>query len=128
MLWVANLRQLKRPDRFLRAWPRRCRASAFTWSVVPFPGEESLLPPDRSHARMVPNLTFHGKVPYLEIGHLFDRARLLANTSEIEGFPNTFLQAWVRGIPVVTMFDPDRLLRVRPWFVARNCCRHGPRY
>jgi glycosyltransferase involved in cell wall biosynthesis len=38
---------------------------------------------------------------------------LFLNTSEIEGFPNTFLQAWVRSVPVVAFFDPDSLIRNR---------------
>lgn len=106
VLWVANLRQLKRPDRFVdlaKAMP------AYRFHMVggPVPGEEGFYHQIEAIARAVPNLTFHGKVPYLEIGRLFDRARLLANTSEIEGFPNTFLQAWARGIPIATMFDPD---------------------
>jgi len=50
-------------------------------------------------------------VPYLDIGVLFDRAKVLVNTSDLEGFPNTFLQAWARGVPVVTMFDPDGVVR-----------------
>ena len=109
VLWVANLRQLKRPDRFLdlaKAMPE------YRFHMVggPVPGEEDFYRQIETNASGLPNLTFHGKVSYLEIGRLFDRTRLLANTSEIEGFPNTFLQAWVRGVPVVTMFDPDGLV------------------
>ena len=52
-----------------------------------------------------------GPVRYRDSGALFDRARIFLNTSSIEGFPNTFLQAWIRGVPVVTFFDPDALVK-----------------
>lgn len=52
-------------------------------------------------------------MPYNEVGTLFSRAKLFLNTSQIEGFPNTFLQAWVRGVPVVAFFDPDSLIKQR---------------
>jgi len=59
-------------------------------------------------AREVPNLTLHGSLGQDETLGLFDRARLLVNTSDIEGLPNTFYQAWVRAIPVVSFLDPDQ--------------------
>jgi glycosyltransferase involved in cell wall biosynthesis len=62
-------------------------------------------------ARTLPNVTVHGPVPYQQVGSLFDRARLLVNTSTMEGFPNTYLQAWMRGIPVATTFDPDGVVQ-----------------
>jgi glycosyltransferase involved in cell wall biosynthesis len=52
-----------------------------------------------------------GAVRYTDSGAWFDRARIFLNTSSIEGFPNTFLQAWIRAVPVVSFFDPDGMIR-----------------
>lgn len=110
VLWVANLHQVKRPDRLLHlAW--QMPNVNFHMAGAMVPGGEALYRQIEAEAKTLRNVTFHGQVPYRDIGKLFDRARVFANTSELEGFPNTFLQSWIRGIPVVTMFDPDGLVK-----------------
>ncbi|MED5619589.1 glycosyltransferase family 4 protein [Ideonella sp. BN130291] len=109
VLWVANLRRVKRPDRLLTV-ARALPAYRFHMAGGEYPGELALYERIREEAARIPNLTFHGGVPYRDISHLFDRARLFANTSELEGFPNTFVQSWVRGIPIVATFDPDQVI------------------
>lgn len=54
-----------------------------------------------------PNVTLHGFVPYAELPPFYERAALLLCTSDWEGYPNTFMEAWSRGVPVVTTVDPD---------------------
>jgi glycosyltransferase involved in cell wall biosynthesis len=49
-------------------------------------------------------------VPYHDVNEFYEQARVYVNTSEIEGFPNSYLQAWVRGTPVIAYFDPDGLI------------------
>ena len=110
VLWVANIRHIKRPDRLV-AIARAMPGTRFHMAGAMVPGEEELYKRIEAEARELPNLIFHGVVPYIDIGRLFDRARVFANTSDLEGFPNTFLQAWVRGVPVVTTFDPDGLVK-----------------
>jgi glycosyltransferase involved in cell wall biosynthesis len=110
VLWVANIRRVKRPDMLVEL-ARAMPSVNFHMAGALVPGDEELYGRIETAARELPNLTFHGGVPYLDIGRLFDRAKVFVNTSDLEGFPNTYLQAWVRGLPVVTTFDPDGLVR-----------------
>ena len=63
-------------------------------------------------ARRLPQLEFLCEVPVDEVNQILLRARALVTTSESEGFPNTHIQAWMRGVPVVsTGIDPDNLIK-----------------
>jgi glycosyltransferase involved in cell wall biosynthesis len=109
VLWVGNLRSLKRPDRVLEL-ARRLPDARVHIVGGPYPGFESLFESVQREAAALPNVHFHGHVPYAEVRALYERARVLVGTSEIEGFPNTYLQAWAHGAPVVAFLDPDRLI------------------
>lgn len=110
VLWVANIRRVKRPDRVL-ALAGQLPEVSLHMVGGPLPQEEALYERIRRDARRQPNLTFHGRMPYWDANSMYGRARLFVNTSEVEGFPNAFLQAWIRGVPVVSYVDPDDLIR-----------------
>ena len=57
-----------------------------------------------------PNVTLRGRVARDEMGDVYRGATALLCTSSYEGFPNTFLEAWGHGVPVVSTVDPDGLL------------------
>jgi glycosyltransferase involved in cell wall biosynthesis len=109
VLWVSNIRREKRPDRILQladALP----TVKFHMVGGPLRGGESMFREVEDAARARPNVSFHGRLPYRETNKLYGRSRLLVNTSDVEGFPNSYLQAWIRGVPVVTLIDPDRVI------------------
>lgn len=108
-LWVGNIRSLKRPELLLQL-ARNLPDIAFHMIGGPMPGAEDLFAAVRAAAQTVPNVQFHGPVPYHAIAEFFGRARVLVGTSAIEGFPNTYLQAWAHGTPVVAFLDPQQLL------------------
>ena len=105
ILWVATLREWKRPELFVeiaKAFPRE------EFVMIGGPGKNRQFYADiKRAADDIPNLVFKGFLPFEETKRYFDSAKLFVNTSIYEGFPNTFLQSWCRGIPVITFFDPD---------------------
>ncbi len=109
VLWVGNIRRLKRPDRILEL---AAQLPQFSFHMVggALPGEEALYEEVREAAANIPNLCFHGRLSYWDANEMYGRARLLVNTSDVEGFPNSYLQAWIRGVPVVTLIDPDSVI------------------
>ena len=59
------------------------------------------------------NVDYVGKVKRSEMPDYYQQASILCCTSLYEGFPNTYLEAWSYGIPVVTTIDPDNLIMSR---------------
>ena len=109
VLWIGNLRPLKRPQLLLEVAARLPQIN-FHLIGGPLPGTEAFFEQVRRRAASLPNVTFHGFVAQHRIGDYVERARVLVSTSEIEGFPNTYLQAWSRGTPVVAFIDPQQLI------------------
>lgn len=109
VLWVANIRHWKHPERLLEL-ARQLPQLAFHMAGGPCSEAAALYESIRARAAALPNVHFHGHVPYAEIGRLFERARLFVGTSAAEGFPNTYLQAWAHGTPVVAFVDPESII------------------
>lgn len=108
VLWVNNIRQFKRADLALDLAEHMPEVS---FHLVGGPNEPALYEQIKRRATTLSNLHFHGPVPYRQVGDFYDRCRVFINTSDVEGFPNSFLQAWVRGTPVVSLFDPDHVIQ-----------------
>ena len=120
VLWVSNIRNLKRPDLFLEL------ASKIEGRVIHMvggadSGNPHLYEKITQQSSCLKNFVFHGHVPYKDVGEIYDSSKVFVNTSEIEGFPNSFLQSWRRGIPVVSFFDPSGLIhREKLGYIVRS--------
>ncbi len=57
------------------------------------------------------NLTFLDYVPYPDMKTYYKKSMVLINTSDFEGFPNTFIEAAMHHTPVISLnSDPNRML------------------
>lgn len=112
ILWVGRFTSLKRPLIFVEM-ARRMPALRFTMIGPPASGEAALFEQVAAAAASVSNLRLLGFQPPADVERHFDRCRTLVSTSSTEGFPNVFLQAMRRGIPIVSFVDPDGMIAGR---------------
>jgi glycosyltransferase involved in cell wall biosynthesis len=108
VVWVGTVHEAKRPELLLeiaRRLPHRRFVMVGGAGHDDDSGRESYYDLIRRAAAELPNLELTGFLPLAQAEPWFDRARVLLNTSPSEGVPNTFLQAWARGVPSVAWVD-----------------------
>ena len=107
-LWVDRLVEYKLPDSYVElaeALPEaRFRMVASVMSETP-PGMAERI---EAAAERLPNLELLPPRPRSELLEEMQGAVALVKTSRVEGMPNGFLEAWARGVPVLSLnVDPD---------------------
>jgi glycosyltransferase involved in cell wall biosynthesis len=110
--WVATLRQHKRPDVLIDIANRLPNIQFIVCG-----GPSDYLTPPSYGKRMIESMTqlsnieYRGRIEPEEAMTVIANAALLLCTSDEEGFPNTFTQAWSSGTPIVTLkIDPDNII------------------
>jgi glycosyltransferase involved in cell wall biosynthesis len=113
--WVGMLRQPKRPDLLVEI-ARKAQNLHF----VVCGGPSDHRSPNGYGSRIVAelkslsNVDYRGQIASHEARKIIANSSILLCTSEREGFPNTFLEAWASGTAVVSMtVDPDFLIQQR---------------
>lgn len=110
-LWVSRCIALKRPHLFLDLAEAMPTAR---FEMIAPAEDRALFQSISERAEKLRNVKFHEHVPYAKVQQYFDRAEVFVNTSEFEGFPNTFIQAGQGGATILSLLvDPDELLSVR---------------
>ncbi len=118
ILWVGRCIRSKRPLLFIEL-ARRFHGYQFVMVMPKNKAGDPAGSADRdllerevySSAAQLENLKIIDYVPYNEIQGYFDNARLYVTTSDLEGFPNTFIQACAGGTPILSFrIDPDGML------------------
>src|SRR6185503_6247917 len=104
VLWVGTIHDQKRPEILLEL-ARRLPQRRFVMIGGPRVGDQKYFDAVRREAEAIPNVEFTGFLPLAEVEPWFDRARVLVSTSVYEGMPNVFLQAWARGVPIISTVD-----------------------
>lgn len=118
VLWVGSTDKVKHPEIFLKM--------ARTLPEIQF----KMIVSERSQARanelrslceLIPNLKYLGSVAYQDMDEHYSKASLFVSTSELEGVPNTFLQSWANGTPVVSLsIDPDGIIEKKRLGICAN--------
>jgi glycosyltransferase involved in cell wall biosynthesis len=106
VVWIGAMWRVKRPELFLEI-ARRMPDRKF----VMVGGGGELESSVRAEAERLSNVSMVGRLPRSEIDGVLRDASVLVNTSSVEGFPNTYLEAWNNGVPVVTLNDVDGIVR-----------------
>ena len=110
IVWLANWKPVKQPEIFIRLVQELGDSSNIHFIM---PGRNEQYPKLKSEA-IANKIEITGEITTSKVDTLLSKSHILINTSRTEGFSNTFIQAWMHKVPVISLqVDPDNVLTKR---------------
>lgn len=111
ILWIGRIRPFKHPHRFLEI-AKHLSHTPYKFVLIGELKNNAFSDSVQEAASKLPNVELLGHQPPETVHELLLSSRLLINSSDFEGFSNTFIEAWLRGTPVVSVkVDPDNMIQ-----------------
>ena len=114
IVWVANFKPWKQPEYFIRLARDLSNLGEKVECIMigaPAPWAPDWQRSLENEIAEIDHLVYLGSRPFEEVNSILAKAYVFVNTSLYEGFPNTFIQAWMRKVPVVSLcVNPDGVL------------------
>lgn len=112
VFWIAHAGRRKRPELFVELAGKLANETAVFIMAGTLPHED-LRQEIFSAMKGLTNIEYIGPLNWQQANSMFAKASVFINTTlpDREGFPNTYLQAWMHETPVVTLdCDPDDII------------------
>jgi len=112
VVWVANLKPWKRPELFVSLAKdlRDLQNVKFVMVGADLSKDKANEIALRQSMAGCDNIEYLGGLGQEEVNQLLDRSDIFVNTSVEEGFANTFIQSWMRKVPVISLsVNPDNI-------------------
>lgn len=111
IVWVANFKRWKQPEIFIKLSEDLIKKGINNIECImigaPSPAKkwQKQLKDSINRTR---TLTYLGPKPIESVNKILAESHIFVNTSKAEGFANTFIQAWMRNVPVISLHcNPD---------------------
>ena len=126
IIWVGNLKKMKRPELFLELVNKLSNVDIF-FDMVGKPSEiyQKAI---ESTSKKISNFCYYGQLKNEAVLKMIRNSTIIVSTSSLtiredssEGFPNVFIESWKYGVPIISFFDPDGLIaRYKLGFVCKD--------
>jgi len=110
--WIANIKPAKKVDHFLKLASKFSDQENVQFKIAGDCQYPELCSAIKNACRQQQNIHYYGKLDINDINSLLNDSDIFVSTSDSEGFPNTFIHAWLHAVPVLSLnFDPDDIIR-----------------
>ena len=110
IVWIANFREFKRPELYIEL-AKRLSDKSYRFLMIGEIFSIEIKNKFDQFSNEMKNFEYLGPISVKEVENLLWKCKLLVNTSTHEGFPNTFIQALMRGVPIISLnVNPDKII------------------